>query len=612
MKQVSAFSLLSLACALAMPAASAACDSPFTPVHQIQGSAAQSPLAGQKVSTKGVVLSVLYADSKQPQVLLGSITPDDNPATSESLLLSDTDLAKRVKAGDVLALTGTVRELGSMTALTNLTALDSCGQQALPAPTEVTLPVADLAAWEALEGMHLAFSQPLIVNDSYGLGRFGELLLADQRLPVPTEVVAPGQAATALAAAQLRHEITIDDGSMLQNPPTVRFPTGQLSADNTVRVGDTVRQLQGFLMPTKQGWRLVVSQQPEFVATNPRQAAPTAKVADELRVASFNVLNFFTGDGSANAFPTSRGASSAEELSRQQAKTIAAIRTMDADIVGLLEVQNNGFTAGSALHTLVQALNQAEGQAKYALVQPKQQPGTDEIMVALIYQPARVKLAGEAAVLLSEPFKRGSRPPVAQSFTDRQSGKTLTVSINHFKSKGSCPKQDNAESDKGDGQGCWTPSRVKAAQAVADWLQTNPTGVKTDLRLMMGDLNAYRQEEPLQVLESQGWVHLAGPRQAGPHQAQANPGSTQHSEATAAFHSSFVFRGRSGSLDHALASPALKAKLSKFSHWHINADEPAVLDYNMEFKSPAQQQQFYAPTPYRSSDHDPLYMDFKF
>lgn len=616
---------LAIASAISWPtitqaATLAACDGPITAIADIQGTGDKSPYAGKTIATRGIVLTVLYPDSKQPQILLGSLTPDQNPATSESILLSGTNLAKQVQAGDVLAVSGTVRELGGMTALTNLNAHTPCGRQKLPAATPASLPVEQLADWEALEGMHLSFAQPLIVNDSYGLGRYGELVLADQRLPVPTEVVKPGPAAAELARQQLLHEITIDDGSLQQNPATVRFPTGNLSAQNTVRIGDTVNNLQGFLLPTKQGWRLVVSQQPEFVATNARPAAPAKKAADELRIASFNVLNFFTGDGTAKAFPTARGASTADELSRQQAKMIAAISAMDADIVGLLEVQNNGFAKGSAIVTLVDALNIAVGTEQYAFVQPEQKPGTDEIMVALIYQPARVQLAGKAAVLTTPPFERGSRPPLAQSFTDLTSGKTLTVSINHFKSKGSCPKQDSREADKGDGQGCWTPSRVKAAQAVSAWLQTNPTGIQSELRLLMGDLNAYRQEQPLQVLENLGWVHMAGPHMAGPHQAgphMAGPhragadGDTRAAK-NFSFHSSYVFRGRSGSLDHALATPALKASMTRFAHWHINADEPAVLDYNTEFKSEQQQQQLYAPTPFRSSDHDPLYMDFKF
>jgi predicted extracellular nuclease len=73
-----------------------------------------------------------------------------------------------------------------------------------------------------------------------------------------------------------------------------------------------------------------------------------------------------------------------------------------------------------------------------------------------------------------------------------------------------------------------------------------------------------------------------------------------------------VYRGRTGSLDHALASPALAAQLHSMQHWAINADEPVLLDYNVEFKSDSLQQQLYAPTPYRSSDHDPLIATFQF
>ncbi|MDZ7868887.1 MAG: ExeM/NucH family extracellular endonuclease [Rheinheimera sp.] len=278
-------------------------------------------------------------------------------------------------------------------------------------------------------------------------------------------------------------------------------------------------------------------------------------------------------------------------MQRQQAKMLAALAAMDADVIGLLEVENNGFGAGSALATIVQSLNQQLGSDVYAFVQPGEKPGSDDIMVAMIYRKANVEPVGTTAVYTKAPFDKGSRPPLAQSFRDLTSKQQLTVSINHFKSKGSCPKQAGPDSDLNDGQGCWTPTRVAAAKALTEWLKTEPTGIDTDHVLMMGDLNAYRMEAPLQYLEQNGWQHLA-PKDA--------------------VHSSFVYRGRSGTLDHALASPQLKAKLQQFQHWGINADEPAVLDYNTEFKSKTQQQSLYAPTPYRSSDHDPLYMDFKF
>ena len=583
---------LALLCSsLCSPLLAAECATPFVAVNAIQGSSEQSPKTGETLITRGVVLSVLYADSKSPQLLLGSIAPDQDATTAEALLIIDTQQAKLRQPGDVLQLTGTVREMAGMTALTNISMVEYCGRQSLPASTPMTLPVASRQAFEALEGMLLNFPQPLIVNDSYNLSRYGELVLANERLPVSTEVALPGDASKALMAKQALQEITIDDASLKQNPQPVRFPTGNLSAGNTVRVGDTVNKLQGYLLQTKAGYRLIVSQQPEFVATNPRPAAPVAKKAGELRIASFNVLNFFTGNGTANAFPTRRGASNAEELSRQQAKMLAALAAMDADIIGLLEVENNGFGAGSALVTLVQSLNQQLGSEVYAFVQPTEKPGSDDIMVAMIYRKAHVEPIGTTAVYTKAPFDRGSRPPLAQSFRELTSKQQLTVSINHFKSKGSCPKQTGPDSDLNDGQGCWTPTRVAAAKALTAWLHTDPTGIDTDNVLIMGDLNAYRKEAPLQYLEQNGWHHLA---------------------AKDAVHSSFVYQGRSGTLDHALASSQLKTKLQQFHHWGINADEPAVLDYNTEFKSKAQQEALYAPTPYRSSDHDPLYMDFKF
>jgi predicted extracellular nuclease len=42
------------------------------------------------------------------------------------------------------------------------------------------------------------------------------------------------------------------------------------------------------------------------------------------------------------------------------------------------------------------------------------------------------------------------------------------------------------------------------------------------------------------------------------------------------------------------------------TEWHINSDEPSVLDYNTNFKSPAQIEYLYSPDQYRSSDHDPV------
>jgi len=72
---------------------------------------------------------------------------------------------------------------------------------------------------------------------------------------------------------------------------------------------------------------------------------------------------------------------------------------------------------------------------------------------------------------------------------------------------------------------------------------------------------------------------------------------------------SYVFDGESGYLDHALASSTLLGQTVGAMHWHINADEPSIIDYNLEFKQPACATcgpDYYTQTPYRSSDHDPV------
>jgi hypothetical protein len=69
---------------------------------------------------------------------------------------------------------------------------------------------------------------------------------------------------------------------------------------------------------------------------------------------------------------------------------------------------------------------------------------------------------------------------------------------------------------------------------------------------------------------------------------------------------SYVFNGESGYLDHALATPSLAPQVSGVTDWHINPDEPTVLDYNTNFKSANHVTTLYAPGAYRSSDHDPV------
>lgn len=571
-------------------AAAATCNDNFTAIEDIQGSSNVSPLVGKQVSTRGVVTAQLYPGSKMAGVVLRASTHANSDASS-SVFIANAKAATQYQPGQILQVTGTVTELQHFTSLSDISSITLCGGNADVAPIAVKLPLAQLSDWEKLEGELVRFEQTLTVNDTYDLGRYGEITLADARLKVATEVMQPGPQAAALATQQQLHLVVLDDGLIKQNPDPVTFAGKTLTAATTLRIGDTLSQVEGIVVQDDRGYRIVPSRQPVYSAQNPRPENPAAKPANALRIASFNVLNFFNGSGHTPAFPTQRGADTAVEFERQQAKIITALAALDADVIGLLEVENNGYEQHSALASLTTALNKVSAKP-YRFIITSEQPGDDGIKVAMLYRPSSVNVEGKAALLLAKPFDWGSRPPLAQSFRHLASNELVTVSINHFKSKGSCPKDAaSADADQQDGQGCWNALRTTSAKALSDWLRSQPTGVKTDKQIILGDLNAYRMEDPIQMLTSNDWQYL-----------KAAEGNSY----------SYVYRGRTGSLDHALASPTLAKQLLNMQHWAINADEPTLLDYNTEYKSEAQQQLLYAPTPYRSSDHDPLLATFQF
>ncbi|WP_434457871.1 SpnA family nuclease [Stutzerimonas urumqiensis] len=561
-------------------------------IAEVQGREETSPLANQVVIVEGVVVGDFQGEDQLRGFFIQSSAgdADSDALTSEGLFIygGQTD----VQVGDRVRVQGRVEEFNGLTELTAPQVSVLARGQALPAAVPVRLPLASSDALERLEGMRVASPTPLIVSEVYNLGRYGELVLTSgERLWIPTHRVAPGAAAQALQAQNDLDRLVLDDGLSGQNPDPVRYPAPQLSAYATVRVGDRVEGVQGVLHYLAGSYRIQPTVQPTLTQANPRPAAPEA-IDGRLRVASFNVLNYFNGDGQGGGFPTSRGADSLEEFQRQREKVVAAILGADAHIIGLMEIENDGYGADSAIADLVTALNRsAVGRQRYAYVDPRQDRlGTDEIAVGLIYREDVVRPHKAAAVLDASVDRRfddtRNRPALAQTFRERHSGERLTVAVNHLKSKGSSC-EDRGDPDRGDGQGNCNLTRALAAQALVDWLATDPTRAKDPDRLIIGDLNAYAKEDPITVIRAAGYVDLLA----------RFVGDSAYS---------YVFEGQSGYLDHALASPTLAGQVRGATEWHINADEPRALDYNLEFKTPRQQSGFYSQQPYRASDHDPL------
>jgi len=284
---------------------------------------------------------------------------------------------------------------------------------------------------------------------------------------------------------------------------------------------------------------------------------------------------------------------SEEEYIRQKAKIVNALLAMNADIIALQEVENDGHSEHSAIQSLVDALNAKSSNTDYQFVNPGiDKLGGDKIKVALIYNANTVTEFGQAAYLLDFPFEYHNRPPLTQTFRSKVTGERITVSVNHFRSKG-CSSSGGAENaDKNDGQACYNLRRVQAAQAIMAWLATHPTGVEDDDVLIVGDLNAYNKEDPISTLITAGFTDLV----------TAFEGDESYS---------YSIFGEIGSLDHAMVSRTLKDKVVDVTTWHINADEPKVFDYNTEYKSAEQLQTFYTEAPVRVSDHDPLLIEIE-
>ncbi|MCC2616409.1 ExeM/NucH family extracellular endonuclease [Aestuariibacter halophilus] len=560
------------------------CSAEATFIHAVQGDADASPMVGQSVVVEGVVTAVFpaiggfFMQEEDAQV-------DGNSATSEGIFVAYSNEVLPI-AGDVVRVLGDVQESYGKTQLSAALAPLVCGSDAV-ATTPLVLPFASAEDAETLEGMLVEAASTLTVTDSYNLGRYGEVTLSSERLFIPTNQFAPGSAeAQALAASNALNRVLLDDGVNGSNPEPVIYPTGNLSASNTLRLGDQVSTLVGVMDYSFSNYRVIPVQAPTFVASNGRDATPDI-ARGNVTVASLNVLNLFNGDGQGGGFPTSRGADSVAEFERQLPKTVAAIIAMDADIVGLMEIENDGQGQFSTLRTLVDAINAELGDSVYDLVVTGEALGTDQIAVALLYKPATVSLEGDAIVNMDSVF---NRPPLAQVFR-LQNNATLTVVVNHFKSKG-CGGASGDDADSGDGQSCYNATRVTQANTLSNWIATDGTLSRQQHVLIIGDLNAYAKEDPIAALEGAGYVNLIA--QFGGAEAY-----------------SYAFGGEMGYLDHGLANQALADKAVDAGEWHINADEPRVLDYNVEYKSEQQVLDFYSADPFRMSDHDPMLASFE-
>ena len=613
-----------------------------TPIAEIQGTGDKSPLEGKTVTTEGVVTAVYSEGGKNGFYLqtAGSGSVKNPGDASDGIFVymgSRTDYPER---GDSVQVTGKVNEFKTtQITASSISKLDT----KLEAPKAVeidTLPAGD-AAREPYEGMLVRPKGPYTVTNNYTLNTFGELGLAPgtEAHRTPTDVVAPGAPAQELQAKQDAEVVYLDDArtanyffSDKETPlPYIVTSDGGVKS---IRTTDQVQfQTDVVVEYSFDHWRF----QPLEPITGKNTAAELPITWEDSRQKTLNQLDGFTGENSVGFFnvlnyfsttgekfgcktsqaykdkdnqpvavddcgyPAPRGAYNDQAFKDQQAKIVTAINKLNADVLGLSEIENTASLYNDqsrrdeALKNLVDALNAKGGNWDYVKSPQKIAQDEDVIRVAFIYNKDKVEPVGDSIIIDRDEFHKVARQPLVQEFNtlNKNDDENFVVVVNHYKSKGSVA----ADADNGDGQGNNAQLRKRESEALRDELaklsqEKNWQKLPT---FLVGDFNAYSKEDAITVLNQAGYEEANGGKTLDP---------------------SYQFGGQLGSLDHVLGNQAARDLVTDAVVWNINGDEPVPFEYSrrnynaQDFLGSGDDALYGYGNPFRASDHDPVKVGF--
>jgi len=613
----------------------------FQLISDVQGTKFTSPLLKRWVVVEGLVTVSLQGRDQYRGFWLQQTSVSVH-AKNSSRGIFVYHYRQPVKSGQIVRLFAQVAEYKGLTELKKVRAIKICDEGIeLPEVETLSLPVNSLLELEAKEGMRVSLSQDLVVSDlygaGYGLGNYGQFALSSKLHHQPTELwtaaqLRQGKGKDKLIAPRELDYLLIDDASAKAFPKHIPYPlifnsdlgldpASGFSADNPLRITDRVSHIVGILHAYDEHYVVIPEDIPAITIQSPfpRTKMPTVEKDSNLVIASMNLGNYFNGDADNSnknrGFPTQRGASSYAGFLLQTDKIVSALAAMDADVIALMEVENDGYGENSAIQYLTTALNEKNmGKRQYRYIQPADSElmqgrlGHDVISVALLYRPEKVRLNSPARILNSRTASNSlfddqrNRPSLIQAFSFR--GHDFVIAVNHFKSKGRpC---DEVEVDEL--QGNCNKTRYRAALALINFLKKDDQSkslksssnkqksAKSLPTLILGDLNSYSQEEPLLALYDAGFINLK-----------------YHDDSKSASFS-YSFQGLLGNLDHALANSEFLPFIKSADSWHINSIEDVLLDYNKEgngHKHPSIDT-YGQPDMYRSSDHDPVVLGLQF
>lgn len=265
-------------------------------------------------------------------------------------------------------------------------------------------------------------------------------------------------------------------------------------------------------------------------------------------------------------FQDDRGPANLAEHQKQRRKVSEALAKINADIYGLVEIQKGK----NALKEIADDLHNNTGR-DYKYVTLTATASGSFTQSAIVYCTNTLQELSPLVEVGGGPSDRR----FLMEFKEISTEETFIYSINHFKAKSGSGSGKDA--DQHDGQGSFNASRTVEAQTVINSAaRFSQSWTEPDI-LVMGDLNSYSMEDPIQLFIDNGWTNL--------HKYFHN--NTSYT---------YTFSNEAGILDHALVNPSMLPQVTGVLAYHINSDESDWYTYD---KSSDQ-------TMFRSSDHDPV------
>merc|ERR1712071_723959 len=186
-------------------------------------------------------------------------------------------------------------------------------------------------------------------------------------------------------------------------------------------------------------------------------------------------------------------------------------------------------------------------------------------------------------------FNGGSLSPFAVTLLHKNTTNSLTIVVNDFVSRDNVNGSANgADNDSGDGAGYFNLMRTLSSEALIHWINTDSFFTKSDVIVIVGDMNSYKMESPITYLVENGFENVVG----------------SESEYEYSYQSDCQF----GTLDYALVSNLSLEYVSGAAIWNVNSNELDLIEYAADLDNATVL--LNASIPERFSDHDVLLLSF--